>query len=42
MIKAIYPVHWTEYELIDSGNGMKLEKFGHQILELGLFFHGLF
>ena len=33
MIKAIYPVHWTEYELRDSGNGMKLEKFGHQILE---------
>ena len=32
MIKAIFPLHWDEYELIDSGNGMKLEKFGHQIL----------
>ncbi|MGB1037552.1 MAG: class I SAM-dependent methyltransferase [Bacteroidia bacterium] len=33
MIKAIFPLHWDEYELIDSGNGMKLEKFGHHILE---------
>ncbi|PCJ64508.1 MAG: oxidoreductase [Bacteroidetes bacterium] len=32
MIKAIFPLHWKEYELIDSGNGMKLEKYGHQVL----------
>ena len=32
MIAAIYPEHWTEYELIDSGNGMKLERFGSQVL----------
>jgi 23S rRNA (cytosine1962-C5)-methyltransferase len=33
MIEAIYPVHWDgEYELIDSGSGMKLEKFGQHIL----------
>jgi len=33
MIDAIFPLHWNEYELIDSGDGMKLEKFGHQILQ---------
>jgi len=34
MIKSIFPLHWNgEYELIDSGDGMKLEKFGHQILQ---------
>jgi 23S rRNA (cytosine1962-C5)-methyltransferase len=34
MIEAIYPKNWNgEYELIDSGNGMKLEKFGYHILE---------
>lgn len=33
MIKAIFPTHWEgEYELIDSGDGMKLEKFGYHIL----------
>lgn len=32
MIKAIFPVHWKEYELIDSGNGMKLEQFGQHVL----------
>ena len=33
MIEAIFPIHWKgEYELIDSGSGMKLEKFGHHIL----------
>lgn len=32
MIKAISPDNWEEYELIDSGNGMKLEKFAGQIL----------
>jgi len=32
MIKAITPDNWAEYELIDSGNGMKLEKFAGQIL----------
>lgn len=33
MIEAIYPTQWAgEYELIDSGSGMKLEKFGSQIL----------
>ena len=33
MIKAIYPENWNgEYELIDSGNGMKLEKFASHIL----------
>jgi 23S rRNA (cytosine1962-C5)-methyltransferase len=32
MIKAIFPTQWAEYELIDSGNGMKLEKYGHHIL----------
>ena len=32
MIKAIKPENWEEYELIDSGNGMKLEKFAGQIL----------
>jgi len=32
MIKAITPDNWADYELIDSGNGMKLEKFAGQIL----------
>ncbi len=33
MIEAIFPVNWNgEYELIDSGDGAKLEKFGHHIL----------
>lgn len=33
MIKAIFPANWEgEYELIDSGNGAKLEKFAHHIL----------
>ena len=33
MIKAIYPENWKgEYELIDSGNGMKLEKYASHIL----------
>lgn len=34
MIEAIFPEKWDgEYELIDSGNGIKLEKFGYHILE---------
>ena len=32
MIKAIFPENWTDYELIDSGSGYKLEKFASQIL----------
>ncbi|MDB4107190.1 class I SAM-dependent methyltransferase [Bacteroidia bacterium] len=32
MIEAIFPLHWNEYELIDSGDGMKLEKYGHHVL----------
>ena len=27
-IKVFTPQHWTDYELIDSGNGEKLEQFG--------------
>lgn len=25
---VLFPTDWTDYELIDSGNGMKLERFG--------------
>ncbi len=32
MIKTIKPVHWEDYELIDSGNFYKLERFGSQTL----------
>lgn len=32
MIKAIFPIHWKEYELIDSGNGLKLERYGNHVL----------
>jgi len=32
MIKLLTPSHWTDYELIDSGNFEKLERFGNQIL----------
>lgn len=32
MIRAIKPVHWEDYELIDSGNFYKLERFGSQTL----------
>lgn len=28
-----YPGHWEQYELIDSGNGLKWEKFGERILQ---------
>ncbi|MBT8327733.1 MAG: class I SAM-dependent methyltransferase [Bacteroidia bacterium] len=31
-IEAIFPIRWKGYELIDSGNGSKLEKFGSQVL----------
>lgn len=32
MIKTLTPVHWKDYELIDSGNYEKLERFGNQVL----------
>lgn len=32
MIKLLTPTNWPDYELIDSGNGEKLERFGNQIL----------
>lgn len=32
MIKTISPVLWKDYELIDSGNFTKLERFGNQVL----------
>ena len=32
MIKLLTPVHWKDYELIDSGNFEKLERFGTQVL----------
>jgi 23S rRNA (cytosine1962-C5)-methyltransferase len=28
-----YPLHWKQYELIDSGNGLKWEQFGERILQ---------
>ena len=28
-MQILIPTGWTEYELIDSGNGQKLERFGH-------------
>ncbi len=28
-----YPKHWKQYELIDSGNGLKWEQFGAKILQ---------
>lgn len=31
-MKLLYPSSWTEYELIDSGDGEKLERFGKFIL----------
>jgi 23S rRNA (cytosine1962-C5)-methyltransferase len=31
-IKIIKPANWTDYELIDTGNGEKLERFGKYIL----------
>jgi 23S rRNA (cytosine1962-C5)-methyltransferase len=31
-LKLIYPSSWTEYELLDSGDGEKLERFGPYIL----------
>lgn len=31
-VEAIFPTHWKQYELIDSGDGMKLERFGEQVL----------
>lgn len=30
-IKVLIPQYWTDYELIDSGNGNKLERFGQYI-----------
>ncbi len=32
MINLLYPRHWEDYELVDSGNFEKLEKFGQYIL----------
>lgn len=32
MIKLYTPLHWKDYELLDSGNFEKLERFGNQIL----------
>lgn len=32
MIKLLTPYNWPDYELIDSGDGEKLERFGDQIL----------
>jgi len=32
MIKTITPALWKDYELIDSGNFSKLERFGNQLL----------
>lgn len=32
IIKALSPEHWTDYKLIDCGEGMKLERFGKWIL----------
>ena len=31
MIQALTPVHWKDYELIDSGDFQKLERFGNYI-----------
>jgi len=31
-ITTLYPTDWQEYELIDSGDGMKLERFGKYIV----------
>ncbi|KAB2868067.1 MAG: oxidoreductase, partial [Bacteroidales bacterium] len=31
-MKLLTPTNWPDYELIDSGNGEKLERFGNQIL----------
>jgi 23S rRNA (cytosine1962-C5)-methyltransferase len=31
-MQILIPTGWTEYELIDSGNGQKLERFGHYTL----------
>lgn len=31
-LKLIYPSSWSDYELIDSGNGQKLERFGKYTL----------
>lgn len=28
-----YPSHWSEYALLDSGNGLKWEKFGDRVLQ---------
>lgn len=32
MIQTITPLLWKDYELLDSGNFMKLERFGNQVL----------
>jgi len=31
-MKLLSPLHWTDYELIDSGNFEKLERFGEYVL----------
>ncbi|HLO90546.1 MAG TPA: class I SAM-dependent methyltransferase [Lentimicrobium sp.] len=33
MIHTITPILWKDYELIDSGNFSKLERFGNQVLD---------
>lgn len=33
MLPVRYPKHWKQYELIDSGNGLKWEQFGERILQ---------
>lgn len=32
MFNLLFPLHWRDYELLDSGNGEKLERFGKFIL----------
>ena len=32
MFNLLYPPHWHDYELLDSGSGEKLERFGKYIL----------
>ena len=31
-VTTLYPADWKEYELIDTGDGMKLERFGQYIV----------
>ena len=34
-IKLLTPQEWSDYELIDSGNFEKLERFGRYVTEIG-------